>query len=173
MTTLFQSLTSVVAREAAQAFRTALWVLPLTILALTGIARAADIPVAGTFGTVAMCVIDAFTDIPSPEINYNVGGAPLARVMAGEFDTPTQSCVFQRIVSQSATGPKQSWVVQADCDAGTGKATHVLTIASDKQAQSVSVSAEDGKVLATLDLCSLPYAERLSRELKRMPPAKK
>src|SRR5947209_13705275 len=59
--------------------------LPLFLMALAGVADATEIPIGGTYGTVAMCIIDAFTDVPSAEINYSVGGAPLARVMPGEF----------------------------------------------------------------------------------------
>ena len=81
----------------------------LAFLATIGAADAAEIPIGGTFGTVAMCIIDAFTDVPSAEINYNVGGAPLARVMPGEFDLPTSSCVFQRIVSTSGNKDGLYW----------------------------------------------------------------
>jgi hypothetical protein len=140
----------------------------LAVLATIGAADAAEIPIGGTYGTVAMCIIDAFTDVPSAEINYNVGGAPLGRVMPGEFDLTTLSCVFQRIVSASPSGAKPHWVIEAQCTTESGNAAKVLDITSDKEAHSVEVAEKTGKVLATLDQCSLPYAERLSRELKRL-----
>jgi hypothetical protein len=138
-------------------------------LAMIGSAGAAEIPIGGTYGTVAMCIIDAFTDVPSAEINYNVGGAPLGRIMPGEFDLPTQSCLFQRIVSASTTGSRPRWLVEAQCSAGSGNAAKILAITVDKQARSAEIAEQGGKVLATLDQCSLPYAERLARELKRIP----
>ena len=141
----------------------------LASLATIAAANAADIPIGGTFGTVAMCIIDAFTDVPSAEINYNVGGAPLARVMPGEFDLPTSSCTFQRIVSASASGTKPHWVLEAQCTTATGNAAKVLDITIDKETHTIAVAEKTGKVFATLDQCSLPYAERLSRELKRLP----
>src|ERR1700704_6012701 len=93
----------------------------LALLATIGPAHAVEIPIGGTYGTVAMCIIDAFTDVPSAEINYNVGGAPLARVMPGEFDLPTQSCTFQRVISASS-GSKPHWVVEAQCTTEAGNA---------------------------------------------------
>jgi len=146
--------------------RRCLW---LALLATAASAEAAEIPIGGTYGTVAMCIIDAFTDVPSAEINYNVGGAPLARVMPGEFDLPTQSCVFQRVVSAAAQGTKPHWVVEAQCSAANGNVAKVLEVTVDKQARSLEVTERGGKVLVTLDQCSLPYAERLARELKRLP----
>jgi hypothetical protein len=140
----------------------------LALPAMIGAADAAEIPIGGTYGTVAMCIIDAFTDVPSAEINYNVGGAPLARVMPGEFDLPTLSCLFQRIVSASASGSKPHWVLQAQCTTETGNTAKVLDVTTDKAARTIEVAEKDGKVLATLDQCSLPYVERLSRELKRI-----
>jgi hypothetical protein len=145
-----------------------LWCLWLAFLAAVTAADAAEIPIGGTYGTVAMCIIDAFTDVPSAEINYNVGGAPLARVLPGEFDLPTQSCLFQRIVSAAAGGAKPHWVVEAQCSAGSGNAAKVLDVTVDKQARSLQITENSGKVLATLDQCSVPYAERLARELKRI-----
>ena len=136
---------------------------------LTPNAFAANLPFTGSFGTVAMCIIDAFTDIPSSEINFNVGGAPLARVMPGEFDTPSESCVFQKVTSRAPSGAERSWDVAANCTADQGNSSLGFQIALDKGAGTVTVVAKDGKVLATLDQCSLPYAERLARELKRMP----
>src|SRR5216110_1761554 len=114
--------------------------VPLFLLATVGAAHAADIPIVGTYGTVAMCIIDAFTDVPSAEINYNVGGAPLARVMPGEFDLPTQSCVFQGIISTSASGAKSHWVVDAQCTTDAGNVAQVLDIAGDKTARTVTVA---------------------------------
>ena len=146
--------------------RRCLW---LALLATAASAEAAEIPIGGTYGTVAMCIIDAFTDVPSAEINYNVGGAPLARVMPGEFDVPTQSCVFQRVVSAAAQGTKPHLVVEAQCSAANGNVAKVLEVTVDKQARSLEVTERGGKVLVTLDQCSLPYAERLARELKRLP----
>jgi hypothetical protein len=143
-------------------------VASLVLLAAIGTADAADIPIGGTYGTVAMCIIDAFTDVPSAEINYNVGGAPLARVLPGEFDLPTQSCVFQRILSASTSGSKPHWVVEAQCTTETGNVAKVLDLTADKVAHAVAVAEKDGKVLATVDQCSVPYRERLARELKRM-----
>jgi len=140
----------------------------LALFATATGADAAEIPIGGTYGTVAMCIIDAFTDVPSAEINYNVGGAPLARVMPGEFDLPTQSCVFQRIVSAAAGGAKPHWVVETQCSAGNGNSAKVLEVTVDKQARSLEIAENGGKVLVTLDQCSLPYAERLARELKRL-----
>jgi hypothetical protein len=143
--------------------------LPLGMSAMIATAQAADIPIGGTYGTVAMCIIDAFTDTPSSEINYSVGGAPLARATPGEFDLPTQSCVFQRLVSAETGGAKPHWAVEAQCSAGDGNVSKLLDITLDRQARSVQVSEKDGKLVAELDQCSLPYAERLARELKRLP----
>src|SRR5436305_13292266 len=117
--------------------------VPLLLLATMGIAHAADIPIVGTYGTVTMCIIDAFTDVPSAEINYNVGGAPLARVMPGEFDLPTQSCVLRSIVSTSVSGAKSHWIVEADCTTDAGNVARVLDIASDKTARSVTVAEKN------------------------------
>ena len=124
---------------------------------------------AGTYGTVAMCVIDAFMDVPPGDVNFNAGGAPLAHVLPGEFDTPRESCVFQELTSQSESESKSTWVVDAACSGKAGDATRVLTITSDKEARSLTISDQIGTLIATLDQCSLPYAERLARELKRMP----
>src|SRR5579863_1237435 len=132
--------------------------LCLALLAMTSSAGAAEVPIGGTYGTLAMCIIDAFTDVPSAEINYNVGGAPLARVMPGEFDLPTQSCLFQRIVSAAAAGARPRWTVEAQCSAENGNVAKILDITGDKEMRTVQV-AEKGKVLATLDQCSLPYPE--------------
>jgi hypothetical protein len=140
----------------------------LMLLASAGAAVALDVPVGGTYGTVAMCIIDAFTDVPSSEINYNVGGAPLARVMPGEFDLPTQSCLFQRVLAAAPTGAKPHWAVEAQCTTASGNVAKTLEIAVDKEARSIEVAEKGGKVLASLDLCSLPYAERVARELKRL-----
>ena len=139
-----------------------------------GIARAADIPISGSYGTIAICIMDAFTDIPSGDVNINAGGAPLARVMANEFDTPAESCAFQKVTSQSVAGPVRSWVVESDCSGHKGNVTRVLTVNSNTAAHTITVSDQIGTVLDTVDDCSLPYAERLTRELGRMPaPAKK
>ena len=141
----------------------------IALAATVGAAGAAEIPIGGTYGTIAMCIIDSFTDVPSAEINYNVGGAPLARVMPGEFDLPTQSCLFQRIVSAAASGQRPHWLIAAQCTTEAGNEAKVLAVTNDKQARTVEIAEKDGKVLATVDQCSLPYAERLSRELKRLP----
>jgi hypothetical protein len=143
------------------------------LLAIAGSASATEISVDGTYGTIAMCIIDAFTDVPSAEINYNVGGAPLARVMPGEFDTPAESCTFQTVVTQTESATKPSWDVEASCTGRKGNASRRLKITSDKENRTVSVRDSDGVLLATLDQCAVPYGERLSRELKRMPPAHK
>jgi hypothetical protein len=129
------------------------WFAVPAILTIASAAQAIEIPISGTYGTIAICIMDAFTDVPSGDVNINAGGAPLARVIASEFDTPADSCAFQRLVSESAAGPTQTWTVEADC---SGKAT-------------ISVSDKIGTVLVTVDQCNVPYAERLTRELQRMP----
>ena len=145
----------------------ALWFAASTLLAAaTG--HAAEIPVSGTYGTVAMCIIDAFMDVPPGDVNFNSGGAPLAHLMAGEFDTPRETCVFQQVTSKSESDLKSSWVVEAECSSKNATVTRVLTITNDKAARSVAVSDQIGTLLATLDQCTVPYAERLSRELKRI-----
>ena len=156
-----------------KAFRRSPWFAAAGILATVSVAQAADIPISGTYGTVAMCVIDAFMDVPPGDVNFNAGGAPLAHVLPGEFDTPRESCVFQKITSQSESEPKSTWVVEAACSGKEGDLTRVLTITSDKEARSLTVSDQIGTLIATLDQCSVPYAERLARELKRMPQAPK
>lgn len=145
----------------------------LWFVVLTAGGQAAEIPISGTYGTVAMCIIDAFTDVPSAEINYNVGGAPLARVMAGEFDTPSESCMFKEAANRSDSVLKQSWDVDADCTSDTGNVSRSLKITIYKDARTVVVTDQQGTLSVTLDQCSVPYAERLSRELKRMPSAPK
>ena len=151
---------------------TGLWFVAPAVLAIAG-AQAAEIPISGTYGTIAMCVIDAFMDVPPGDVNFNAGGAPLAHVLPGEFDTPRESCVFQKFTNQSETEPKSTWVVEAACSGKEGDLTRVLTITSDKDARSLTVSDQIGTLIATLDQCSLPYAERLARELKRMAPSLK
>ncbi len=91
--------------------------------------------------------------------------------MANEFDTPAESCAFQKVTNQSVTGPVRSWVVESDCSGHKGNVTRVLTVKSNTAAHTISVSDQIGTVLSTVDDCTLPYAERLTRELSRMPTA--
>jgi hypothetical protein len=112
-------------------------------------------------------------DVPSGDVNFSAGGAPLARVIASEFDTPAESCAFQRVVSQSDAGPTQTWTIEADCSGKAGNVTRALKVTSDKDARTVSVSDKIGTVLVTVDQCNAPYAERLAHELQRMPAAPK
>ena len=151
----------------------ALWFFVLAALPAVGVARAAELPISGIYGTVAMCIIDAFNDIPPGDVNFNAGGAPLAHVTSAEFDTPRESCAFGRLMSQSDSGKKLTWVVEADCTGRDGNLSKVLKITNDVDAKSLQITAEDGTFLAVLDQCSISYAERLSRELKRISAAPK
>lgn len=147
----------------------------LAVVCAVGSAQAQEIGIKGTYGTLAMCLIDAFTDIPSAEINYNVGGAPLARLMPGEFDTPQESCVFQRIADRSTSASGQQWVVDARCDSGSGAQIKKMTIATDTKARSATITWDPAQPGVSVDQCSLSYPERLSREFNRLPngPGKK
>ena len=149
------------------------WFAVPAILTIASAAQAIEIPISGTYGTIAICIMDAFTEVPSGDVNINAGGAPLARVIASEFDTPADSCAFQRLVSESAVGPTQTWTVEADCSGKAGNVTRVLKVTSDKDARTVSVSDKIGTVLVTVDQCNVPYAERLAHELQRMSAAPK
>jgi len=151
-----------------KAFQRRFWVVVPSILATAGVVQAADIPISGTYGTVAMCIIDAFMDVPPGDVNFNAGGAPLAHLLAGEFDTTQESCAFRKIMSQSDSDLTSTWVVEAECTEKAGDVAREFKITSDKQSRSVVVGDLVGTVLATLDQCSVPYAERLSRELKRI-----
>ena len=76
-------------------------------------------------------------------------------------------------MSQSDSGKKLTWVVEADCTGRDGNLSKVLKITNNADAKSLQITAEDGTLLAVLDQCSISYAERLSRELKRISAAPK
>ena len=59
----------------------AIWFVIPTVVATACVVQAEDIPITGPYGTVAMCVIDAFMDVPPGDVNFNAGGAPLAHVL--------------------------------------------------------------------------------------------
>jgi hypothetical protein len=107
-----------------------------------------------------------------PVVQFNAAGAPLGRVTADGFETPTESCSFQRILKHDGSGSVQSWSVQAKCadQQGTHGRTLLVSRGSDR---SVTVKGTDGESLITADLCATPYAERVARELNRISPGNK